>query len=408
MRRVDALAGQDEQRLAVLTGTTLAFELDDELQDIVRQTSAELGAPIALVTLVLKQTQFFRAHFGLPVDLASSRATDRDASFCQFVVRDESRFEVSHASADERVPKELVDRYGIEAYLGEPVRVGGKVVGSLCAIDTEPRTFSDVDRATVAELARRVSRRLEELARDRAVQALTADASRPAFYELRNLLTSLMLNARVLRAEALEARALANAVKALPDDVLDRAPSLRVLGSSWDTARSMDRTAAAIEGAARRLASTTEALHDVIEGDRENASLSAIIGAASCLAHHDTKLVGGVDWEPVSEELCIRTPRMTAVAVVSAALSIVAKVMGSRASGIHGRARRMGSDVVVELYGDIPEQKCIERCSTALCALAHDASDVEIGSMDRSGVSIRFAAAVGRPTFSPAADSPGS
>ena len=166
MNEFDAL-GSRRTESDVLAQVLLAQANDPELNAIVKKAASELGAPMALVTLVLEQVQLFQAHFGLPRELAAARATERNVSFCQFVVRDGEPFEVTDASADDRIPQALVERYGIQAYLGIPLRVQNVVVGSLCVLDTKARGFDDEQRANLMELAQIVAARLENLAEQR-------------------------------------------------------------------------------------------------------------------------------------------------------------------------------------------------------------------------------------------------
>lgn len=136
----------------------------DSILDACIEEAARLsGAPIALVSLVMRHVQLFRAHRGLPPELALSCATSRRSSFCQFAVRDERPFLVEDAVGDPRVPKELVERYGIQAYAGVPVRVDGQVLGTLCVIDVQPRRFEPALVEALAALGARVGARLAEL-----------------------------------------------------------------------------------------------------------------------------------------------------------------------------------------------------------------------------------------------------
>ncbi len=83
MDRIDVLGGSNN-RFDLFTKELLAETNDSELQEIVKKAAAELHSPIALVSLVLDQVQFFKAHIGLPPVLATARGTHRDVSFCQF------------------------------------------------------------------------------------------------------------------------------------------------------------------------------------------------------------------------------------------------------------------------------------------------------------------------------------
>ncbi len=81
---VDALAESANRHLEFPTELLVGID-DAELNALVGRAADDLDMPMALATLVLERVQFFRSHTGLPDDLAASRATERDVSFCQFV-----------------------------------------------------------------------------------------------------------------------------------------------------------------------------------------------------------------------------------------------------------------------------------------------------------------------------------
>lgn len=169
------------ERLEALQGAVLDTAPDATLDELVRAAASAAATPIALVSIVMGQVQYFRTHVGLPADLTASRATSRCDSFCQYVVKSEGPFIVTDARRDTRVPQQLVEQYGIQAYLGVPVRFRGEIVGSLCVIDAVPREFEDDALVELVRLARRVERRLEELEAQRTAAAVPAD---PALAEL--------------------------------------------------------------------------------------------------------------------------------------------------------------------------------------------------------------------------------
>jgi GAF domain-containing protein len=393
MKRIDALGTARRERLQALDGAILEEGLDEDLQALVVEASRTLGLPIALVSLVLERTQFFRAHVGLPPDLAIARATDRDASFCQFVVRDGRRFEVTHASADGRVPQELVERYGIEAYLGEPVTIGGAVVGSLCVIGTEPRTFTDDDRAALTALAARVTRRLGELSqRERATsRALIARAAAPAFAEVRNIMGSLVLNAQAARIAAADARPLARLVREIPQGLAGGVAALGVLAEASRALETLATGVADIDEATGRLMRGIEALQALVrQGDR-TLLVADVIDAASRIALHQTKLVGGVAWGPAPLQLRVRTPRMVAVSVVAAGLGVLAEAMEARQTGIAGTVRAAGPEVAIELRAAGVRGDTLEGCVATLAALVDEDPHVGLGVADGEGLVIRLA-----------------
>jgi hypothetical protein len=394
MRRIDALGTELPGRLEMLDGAILDDALDEELQALVTEASRTLRLPIALVSLVLERTQFFRAHVGLPQDLAIARATDRDASFCQFVVRDGRRFEVTHASADDRVPKDLVAHYGIEAYLGEPVTIGGSVVGSLCVIGTEPRTFSDGDRTALSKLAARVTRRLGELSQRARVssRSLIARAAGPAFGEARNILASLVPNAHAARIAVADVRPLARLVHGAPLAFAGWAAAPAVLTEAAKALETVAALLADIEGSAERLVGTIDAMQSLVREGGKTQLVADVVDAASRLALHRTKLVGGVTWAPVAPELRVKTPRMIAVSVVAAALGVLAEALDSQQTGIRGSARAAGSEVAIELRAEGLRGASLRGCHASLASLVDEDPHIGLGIVDDEGLVVRLAA----------------
>lgn len=383
--RIDAL-GPSPERLTAFSGALLETELDAELQLITEQASRELGAPIALVSLVLSRIQFFRAHYGLPEDLAVARATDRDASFCQFVVRDGAPFEVADARHDDRVPKELVDRFGIGSYLGMPVRANDEVVGSLCVMGPEERTFSASQRMTLAALADRVSRRLESLAAARGAEVAREKAMAPAFAELRNLLQSLFGKVAGARVASAELAAVARLAE-LPDTAVI-AGALSGAGSALtDSADSLT----AVEHTARRIRDQVLAIEEASINGHALSALGDVVAAALELSHHYTKLVGGVECAPIAAGLKVRAMRPAAVSILGAALAelaLRANRGGAGQTGIKLEAEDHGDAVEVHLSS---HAESVEWSSLAerIAEIAAFDTSVAITS-DGAGLTLRF------------------
>ncbi|WNG36385.1 GAF domain-containing protein [Archangium violaceum] len=171
----------DTERLSSFDTPLLDSTPDPELQAIVSEATALSGFPISLVSLVVRKIQFFRAHVGLPPDLVAALATDRCTSFCQFVVAGEDGLEIEDATSLPDLPRDLVERYGIRAYVGFPLRVMGRTVGSLCVIDVKPARLEAEVLAKLDELAQRASARLESLACQKPVYTPLSEADQKAW-----------------------------------------------------------------------------------------------------------------------------------------------------------------------------------------------------------------------------------
>lgn len=147
---------RDEARLAALWRTGLLDtppeEVFDRLTNLVRHL---LKAPVALVSLVDADRQFFKSAAGLPEPWAARRETPLSHSFCQHVVATGAPLWVEDARDHPLVCDNLaVPELGVVAYLGMPLATAdGLVLGALCAIDTEPREWTAEDAAALRDLA---------------------------------------------------------------------------------------------------------------------------------------------------------------------------------------------------------------------------------------------------------------
>jgi GAF domain-containing protein len=114
-----------------------------------------LGVPVSLVSLVDDKRQFFKSQQGLEGAYGDARQTPLSHSFCQHVVIQEAPLIVTDAANDPRVRENLaIPDLGVKAYLGVPLTLpSGHVIGSLCAIDTTPRQWSQTDLKSLSDVA---------------------------------------------------------------------------------------------------------------------------------------------------------------------------------------------------------------------------------------------------------------
>lgn len=216
----------DPARLAALHHVMLRAEADALLDACVTRAAELARAPMALVSLVIRHIQLFRAHRGLPPELAVSCATSRSHSFCQLVILGEAPLLVEDAERDERVPKELVHHYGIRAYAGVPIRVNGHVVGSFCVLDHEPRRFEPQVVEALQQLAAEAAGRLVALAGHAAPARRALHGRLGQLAQTARLLEHALLAIAPAIADAQRATAtLAEAPRGAPAEALPGAPS---------------------------------------------------------------------------------------------------------------------------------------------------------------------------------------
>ena len=128
--------------------------------ELVEVAARFLGVPIALVSLLDAERQWFKAASGLEV-----KQTPKEISFCQHVIKDDAMLVVEDARQDERFKSNplVTGDLNIRAYVGAPLRTPqGHILGTLCVIDTEsPREFNDDELELLRVLSKSVMAHLE-------------------------------------------------------------------------------------------------------------------------------------------------------------------------------------------------------------------------------------------------------
>jgi diguanylate cyclase (GGDEF)-like protein len=141
----------EPERIASLRRMLILSTPDEEAIDRVTRTAQHLfDTPIALLSLIDSQRQWFKSCIGLPV-----RETGRDVSFCGHAIMDDALFVVEDATADPRFADNplVTGDPRVIFYAGRPLHnADGHRVGTLCVIDHEPRHFSEKDRHALNDL----------------------------------------------------------------------------------------------------------------------------------------------------------------------------------------------------------------------------------------------------------------
>lgn len=125
---------------------------EESFDRITRIAARVLHVPIALISLVGQDRQWLKSCVGLP----GVQETSREFAFCAHTILRNEALVVSDAVQDARFRDNplVTGDPGIRFYLGFPLRTpSGQNVGTLCAIDTEPRSPTDDDLRTIEELA---------------------------------------------------------------------------------------------------------------------------------------------------------------------------------------------------------------------------------------------------------------
>ncbi len=149
------LPADEKERLDELRQYKILDTLaESEYDDLVYLASKICGTPIALVSLVDQDRQYFKARVGLEVS-----ETPRDVAFCAHAILKPELMVVNDAKADERFADNPLVKSdpNIRFYAGTPlITPAGHAMGTLCVIDRVPRTLDKAQRESLLALGRQV------------------------------------------------------------------------------------------------------------------------------------------------------------------------------------------------------------------------------------------------------------
>ena len=155
---------RDPDRLEAVQATGLLdTDVSPSFDRLARVAAHVLNAPVALVSLVDADRQFFKSCLGLPEPWASGRGAPLSHSFCQHAVASREPLVVDDAREHDLLRDNPAIRdIGIVAYAGIPlIDADGHALGTLCVIDSRPRHWtthqvqllSDLAASVVTEIA---------------------------------------------------------------------------------------------------------------------------------------------------------------------------------------------------------------------------------------------------------------
>lgn len=145
----------EETRLDTLRSMQILDSRNEERFDRITRVACRMfQVPIALVSLVDEDRQWFKSNVGM-----DAHETPRDVSFCGHAILGDDTFYVPDAASDERFRDNplVTGPSKIRFYVGQPlVAPNGEKLGTLCLLDREPRLFDDEDITALKSLAKMV------------------------------------------------------------------------------------------------------------------------------------------------------------------------------------------------------------------------------------------------------------
>lgn len=194
----------EAQRLKVLWQYDVLDTVPEEVFDDLTELAARIcGAPVALISLVDEDRQWFKAKVG-----TTMTETARDISFCTHAITQPGLFIVSDASKDPRFRNSplVTSDPKIRFYAGAPlVTTDGYALGTLCVIDKVPRKLRPSQEQALLILARHVVSQLE--LRHRTSQLAIVKKQSSAFKSKVNELQQQLNEARQQLARTAPAKA---------------------------------------------------------------------------------------------------------------------------------------------------------------------------------------------------------
>lgn len=153
---------EEKKRLAFLRSLGLLDTAPDPAFDrVTRLASKLLDVPISLVSLVDENRQWFKSKVGLEVS-----QTPREDAFCAHTIMEADSLVVADATNDDRFSGNplVLHAPNIRFYAGVPIRgTQGLPIGTLCVIDSKPKTLKPEELAVLHDLASIVTKEIQLL-----------------------------------------------------------------------------------------------------------------------------------------------------------------------------------------------------------------------------------------------------
>lgn len=198
------LPKNEEERLAeLLSYDVLDTEAEKLFDDLTALASHICETPIALISLVDPNRQWFKSKVGLDAE-----ETSREIAFCSHAILQREVFEVPNATLDPRFHDNplVTGAPDIRFYAGAPlITPSGHAIGTLCAIDKKPRQLTDAQKASLQTLSKSVVAHLELKRKNRELERTSqfkSDFLSYISHEIRTPLNAINTFSHLLESEA--------------------------------------------------------------------------------------------------------------------------------------------------------------------------------------------------------------
>jgi len=159
MQKPQIPSNESDRQIALERYNILDTLPEQEYDDLTQLAASICGTPIALISLIDRDRQWFKSRVGIDVS-----ETLRDISFCAHAVANAAMLQVNDTLQDPRFADNplVVDDPHIRFYAGIPLRTSDSfILGTLCVIDRQPRDLTPTQIQQLEALSRLVISQLE-------------------------------------------------------------------------------------------------------------------------------------------------------------------------------------------------------------------------------------------------------
>jgi GAF domain-containing protein len=153
----------DPDRLAAVNALRPGPSGNPDLDQFTELAAKMLDVPVSVITLIDQDHQLYASQTGVAPRGTALGETSLEYSFCQFAITSREPLRIDDATTHPLVSgNPAVNTQNMKAYVGIPLIVGGnQAIGTLCAIDSSPRHWTDQEVDILNDLAEILTAQLD-------------------------------------------------------------------------------------------------------------------------------------------------------------------------------------------------------------------------------------------------------